>query len=399
MPTEVRRLVGARTYTPGMRFLHTADWQLGMTRHFLNGEAQPRYSAARRDAVAGLGALATETGAEFVVVAGDVFEHNHLAPRDVSQSLEAMRAIGVPVYLLPGNHDPLDASSVYTSALFRAERPENVIVLDRTGSVEVRPGVEIVSAPWRSKKPTTDLLGDLVGRLTDDGVVRIAVGHGGMDLFEPDRDKPSLIRLATVEAALARGAVHYVALGDKHSRTQVGSTGRVWYSGAPEVTNFDHIEADSGHVLVVDVDEDDPARPVRVDARRVGRWRFVTLRRTVDNSRDVADLDLNLDLMADKDRTVVQMGLTGTLTVTEKAALDACIDRYSRLFASLTIWEPQSDIAVVPVDGEFDGLGVGGFAAAAVDELIATAQDGGESADEARAALALLLRLADRGAA
>ena len=38
-----------------MRFVHTADWQLGMTRHFLDGEAQPRYSAARRDAVAGLG--------------------------------------------------------------------------------------------------------------------------------------------------------------------------------------------------------------------------------------------------------------------------------------------------------------------------------------------------------
>ncbi|EUA73451.1 DNA repair exonuclease SbcD domain protein [Mycobacterium xenopi 4042] len=25
----------------GMRFVHTADWQLGMTRHFLAGEAQP----------------------------------------------------------------------------------------------------------------------------------------------------------------------------------------------------------------------------------------------------------------------------------------------------------------------------------------------------------------------
>jgi hypothetical protein len=37
-----------------MRFVHTADWQLGMTRYFLNGEAQPRYSAARRDVVAGL---------------------------------------------------------------------------------------------------------------------------------------------------------------------------------------------------------------------------------------------------------------------------------------------------------------------------------------------------------
>ena len=80
-----------------MRFVHSADWQLGMTRHFLAGEAQPRYSAARRDAVAGLGALAAQAGAEFVVVSGDVFEDNQLAPTVISQSLEAMRAIGTPL--------------------------------------------------------------------------------------------------------------------------------------------------------------------------------------------------------------------------------------------------------------------------------------------------------------
>lgn len=145
-----------------MRFLHTADWQLGMTRHFLAGDAQPRYSAARRDAVAGLKALAADVGAEFVVVAGDVFEHNQLAPQIVGQSLEAMRVIGLPVYLLPGNHDPLDASSVYTSTLFRAERPDNVVVLDRAGVHEVRPGVQIVAAPWRSKAPTTDPVAEVL---------------------------------------------------------------------------------------------------------------------------------------------------------------------------------------------------------------------------------------------
>ena len=68
-----------------MRFLHTADWQLGMTRHFLEGEAQPRYAAARRDAVAALAGVAAETQAEFVVVAGDVFEHNQLAPESVGK--------------------------------------------------------------------------------------------------------------------------------------------------------------------------------------------------------------------------------------------------------------------------------------------------------------------------
>ncbi|MGA9678966.1 MAG: exonuclease SbcCD subunit D, partial [Mycobacterium sp.] len=355
-----------------MRFLHTADWQLGMTRHFLAGDAQPRYSAARRDAVAGLGALAVEVGAEFVVVSGDVFEHNQLAPQVISQSLEAMRAIDIPVYLLPGNHDPLDASSVYTSTLFTAECPDNVMVLDRTGVHQVRPGLEIVAAPWRSKAPTTDLVAEALAGLEPGPATRVLVAHGGVDVLDPDRDKPSLIRLAVLDDALASGALHYVALGDKHSLTRVGGSGRVWYSGTPEVTNFDDVESDPGHVLVVDIDEIDPRRAVTVTARHVGHWRFVTMRRQVDTNRDTADLDMNLDQMTDKERTVVRLALKGSLTVTDRAALDACLDRYGRLFAWLGLWERHTDLAVVPADGEFIDLGIGGFAAAAVEELVAT---------------------------
>lgn len=381
-----------------MRFVHTADWQLGMTRHFLAGDAQPRYSAARRDAVAGLGVLAAEAGAEFVVVAGDVFEHNQLAPQVISQSLEAMRTLGIPVYLLPGNHDPLDASSVYTSALFTAECPDNVVVLDTAGVHQVRPGLEIVAAPWRSKAPSADLAAAALDGLTDDGTLRILVAHGGVDVLDPDPGNPSLIRLAALQDALARGAVHYVALGDKHSRTQVGATGRVWYSGSPEVTNFDDIESDPGHVLIVDID--DATSAVTVEARHVGRWRFLTLHRRVDDSRDVADLDINLDQLPDKDRTVARLALTGSLSVTDRAALDACLDKYARLFAWLGTWERHTDLAVIPADGEFADLGVGGFAADAVEELVATARaDDAGTADDAQAALALLLRLHGRSAA
>jgi DNA repair exonuclease SbcCD nuclease subunit len=383
-----------------MRFLHTADWQLGMTRHFLSGDAQPRYSAARRDAVTGLGALAVEVGAEFVVVAGDVFEHNQLAPQVIGQSLEAMRAVGIPVYLLPGNHDPLDASSVYTSALFTAECPDNVVVLDRAGVHQVRPGLEIVAAPWRSKAPTNDLVAEVLADLPPAPVTRVLVAHGGVDVLDPDRDKPSLIRLSELDDALAGGAVHYVALGDKHSLTHVGSSGRVWYSGSPEVTNFDDVESNPGHVLIVDIDESDPRRAVTVTPRHIGHWRFVTLQCQVDTSRDIADLDMNLDLMTEKDRAVVRLALTGSLTVTDRAALDACLDKYARLFAWLGLWERHTDLAVIPADGEFTDLGIGGFAAAAVDELVASARAGDtESAVDAQAALALLLRLADTGAA
>jgi len=376
-----------------MKFLHTADWQLGMTRHFLEPEAQARYSAARRDAVAELGALARQTGAEFVVVAGDVFDANQLAPRVISQSLDAMRAIGVPVFLLPGNHDPLDASSVYSSPLFARECPDNVTVLDRAGVWEARPGVEILAAPWRSKRPVTDLTADVLAGTVPDGTARILLAHGAVDVLDPDQANPARIRLAGLADAIGRSTVHYVALGDKHSRTPVGDSGRIWYSGSPEVTNYDHREPDSGYVLVVDIDLDEPAHPVSVESRRIGTWSFLTLHREINNSRDIADLDLNLDQLPDKDRTVVQLALVGTLTVTDRAALGACLDTYARRFAALSSWERHTNLVVMPEDGEFEDLGIGGFAADAVAELVDTARSGGPDADTASGALALLLRL------
>jgi DNA repair exonuclease SbcCD nuclease subunit len=210
-------------------------------------------------------------------------------------------------------------------------------------------------------------------------------------VLDPDPAKPSLIRLAALNDALDRGAVHYVALGDKHSRTRVGDTGRIWYSGSPEVTNYDDVESDPGHVLIADLDE----AQVQVTSRHIGRWRFITLRHEVDDDRDIASLDINLDQLPDKDRTVVRLVLKGSLTVTDKAKLDACLDRYARLFASLRLWERHTDIAVIPADGEFDDLSIGGFAAGAVQELMATARADGADADDARSALGLLLRLAE----
>ena len=58
--------------------------------------------------------------------------------------------------------------------------------------------------------------------------------------------------------------------------------------------------------------------------------------------------------------------------------------RYARLFASLRPWERHTDLAVMPADGEFADLGIGGFAAAAVDELVATARADGDATPRTR---------------
>jgi len=378
-----------------VRFLHTSDWQLGMTRHFLEGEAQARYSAARIDAIRSLGDVARREACEFVVVAGDVFESNMVAERTVRRALDALAGVPCPVYLLPGNHDPLDAASVYRSAVFRQAQPGNVVVLQEPGVLRVRDGVELVAAPWFTKRPLGDLVGDAVAGLGADGTVRVVVGHGAVDALSPDADDPAVIRLARLEEALAAGTVHYVALGDRHSRLPVGGTGRVRYSGSPEVTAF--VEDLPGDVLVVELD-DEVEGGCTVTPHHVGSWRFVDLVRDVNGTSDVDAVDAELAAMTGKDRTVVRTALTGTLGLADKARLDAVLDRHRETFAALYAWERHEDIAVVVDDGALIDLGVGGFVAAAVGDLAEVAAEGGDGAQDARDALSLLYRLVSGGA-
>ena len=78
-----------------VRFVHTADWQLGMTRHFLDADAQARFSEARIEAVRKIGKLAADNDCPFVVVSGDVFDTNHVERQVIVRALEEIgRASG-----------------------------------------------------------------------------------------------------------------------------------------------------------------------------------------------------------------------------------------------------------------------------------------------------------------
>lgn len=101
------------------------------------------------------------------------------------------------------------------------------------------------------QRPLVDPTAEALAGLSADGTRRILVGHGQVDEIAPDLPV-SAIRLSALETALDDGRLHYVALGDRHSRLSLGETGRVQYSGSPEVTSFrDQVPGD---VLVVDLD-------------------------------------------------------------------------------------------------------------------------------------------------
>ena len=370
------------------RFLHTADWQLGMTRRFLDAEAQARFSGARLDAVGRIGELAMRENCSFVLVCGDVFESNQVDRQMLARALERMRSTPqIVFYLLPGNHDPLDASSVFRSPTFTGLKPGNVTVLRSREPVKAAPGLELVPSPLADETAT----GRPGGRSLQPARPHRRGPCGGRPrscrLAVADPSDPALISLAKLEERIDSGLVHYAALGDRHSTTDVGGSGRVWYSGAPEPT--DYTEGDPGNVLLVDLDTDS----VRVDVRRVGTWSFVRRSWELSSSEDIDGLREWLDGLGGKERTVVKAALVGQVSVARKAQLDSMLDHFADLFAALEKWERRSDLAVIPDTDDIDGFGFSGFASEALADLRELAQSG-EHAVAARDALALLHRLA-----
>ena len=370
-----------------VKFLHTADWQLGMARHYLGHDAQARFSGARLDVIEQMARLAVNEQCEFAVVCGDVFESNQVQRQVLVRSFEKMAAFPqLNFFLLPGNHDPLDASSIYNSPTFIECCPGNVKVLKGFEPVQAAPGVELLPAPWPNKHPTTDLVEAACSGLEQSSSLRIIVGHGAIDSMSPNPNDPKVIALERLEERISAGLIHYVALGDRHSTTNVGTTDRVFYSGAPEPTDYD--ETNPGNVLIVDLGADH----VDVAVKHLGTWRFLRRDWQMSSYKDIEALGEWLSSIEDKDRTIVKVSMVGQVSVDQKARLDELLEHHADLLAAIETWERHSDLVVIPDDADLDHFGLSGFASDALTELHMMAEQG-DSAPAARDALALLYRL------
>jgi hypothetical protein len=97
----------------------------------------------------------------------------------------------------------------------------------------------------------------------------------------------------------------------------------------------------------------------------------------------------------ERHRTIVRLVLRGSLTMRQKARLDAALEHARDLCAAVEVWDRHSDLAVLPDDGDLADLPLSGFAKAAADRLRAQAAAGDAAA---RDALGLLVQLARVGA-
>jgi DNA repair exonuclease SbcCD nuclease subunit len=101
-----------------MRFLHTADWQIGKSFRFADDDTQAVLRAERLEAIQRIGRLAEQHDARAVLVAGDIFDVGNISTETLLKPIERMRQFpSAQWHLIPGNHDAHSANGPWERLL------------------------------------------------------------------------------------------------------------------------------------------------------------------------------------------------------------------------------------------------------------------------------------------
>jgi DNA repair exonuclease SbcCD nuclease subunit len=170
--------------------------------------------------------------ADIVLLTGDIFEHNRLKSPILDRTREVLSAAGLPVVMLPGNHDPLMAGSVWDRGALGTI--ENVHILGEESHTVSFPDHKLDI--WGRAHTDYDDINPLAGPPDRTARWHIVAGHGHFTEERPEAGKPAPAWLFTPDDIDATGA-DYVALGHWNRKIRVG-TGTVpaWYSGSPDYT-------------------------------------------------------------------------------------------------------------------------------------------------------------------
>src|SRR5690606_25339111 len=139
--------------------------------------AQWRLDAARRVLES-----AVEKKADFVVVAGDVFDTETPSTAVMKAAIEILRDAPVPTYLISGNHDPLAEGSVWTNSCFTdaiAFVPH--VIFARAGEpLQVKNGDGVLyPCPVIAKHSRADATAWIPAAPRSKSQARIGLAHGG----------------------------------------------------------------------------------------------------------------------------------------------------------------------------------------------------------------------------
>jgi len=359
-----------------IKFLHTADWQIGKQFGQFEGDDAVFLAGARFTAVQHLAEIAAERGVDFILVAGDTFDAQGVSDKTIYKLFSCLSGFKGPWVIIPGNHDAGLSESVWT----RAERlnaiPPNVHVCLQPEPLPLDSlDVTVLPAPLTQRNTYTDLTEWFVSAETPPSMYRIGLAHGSVQgILADDIDSSNPIAMGRVQ----QGRLDYLALGDWHGTKQIDS--RTWYSGTPETDRFkDNV---SGQVLLVEIAQ--PGALPSVTPLVTGQYCWLTDTIILQVPSDIDQLIECLGGFTEKH--VVQLKLSGQTDLSGHRRLREAIGQAQGKVRAIIV--DMSALRLDPSPEDINALNADGYLREVIDDLRNDQE--GDNAEVARDALALL---------
>ena len=344
-----------------MKFLHTADWQIGKPFAGIRDEhKRSLVQHARVEAIKRIGVVAREASVDFVVVAGDLFDSPSADKSTVSAACSAVGQMGLPVFAIPGNHDHGGPGSVWEQDFFKREQSAlapNLTVLLAPAPFECDSAV-LLPCPLLRRSVSVDLTEwlrspNVFSALPTDKP-RIVLAHGSTQTFsgnwEDDEEDSAAANLLDL-SRLPDAEIDYIALGDWHGTKQVHP--KAWFSGTPELDRFakggDH---DPGNILLVELQRG--AQPqVTKEATADLRWNELTFDFADDTALNEFQDRLSALLGQRTNEDLIRLRLSGSVGIEASSRLDEILES---LEARLLRLKLTNQTRIAPTEAEIDAL-------------------------------------------
>jgi len=261
----------------GIKMLHTADLHLCSPFAALDDKKAREMRAGQFVLLSEIVSLAGDENVDAILIAGDLFDTATVPHSDAAAAAAILGRTKIPIFIAPGNHDPITGRSPYSLAAW----PENVHIFRSETITRVSfPDFDVYGAAFNSPFVEKSLL---AGFSAERDKPSVMVLHG-----EPNQAQPRWNSILPVEIAAC--GIDYLALGHVHLRSEPQKLGKTTYAfpGCPGGRGFDEL-GEKG-VYLVTIAGEVQAQFVPLHARK-----FLTV--TVELNEEVSPLKNALDAL------------------------------------------------------------------------------------------------------
>jgi DNA repair exonuclease SbcCD nuclease subunit len=273
------------------RFLHLADVHLGFDRYD-SKERTRDFFYAFNDA---LEKYAIDAEVDFVVIAGDLFEHRNIQPATLNQAqtcLQMLKQAGIPVLAIEGNHDNRPYGTKTSWLRYLADW-ELLLLLEpgdisagepfyqpwdwesrRGGYIDLDCGVRVLGSNWygAAAPKSIEQIAAAIEALPSRATHTLMLFHHGLE--GQIARYAGALRYADL-LPLKQAGVNYLALGHIHKNYDV--EGWIFNPGSVEANSVEESRYERG-VYLVEMNGSGVQAELKQDyyQRRIVRLRFVT---------------------------------------------------------------------------------------------------------------------------